>query len=69
MSFECRNAHSSPLFYRQKIIKLPDKILMEKTAYLLVNLFNSIFYQFSIIDLLFLLIHIAMKHLALQKLC
>ena len=28
MIFEYKNAHSNPLFYRQKIIKLPDKILM-----------------------------------------
>ena len=29
MSFECRNAHLNPLFFRHKIIKCPDKIIME----------------------------------------
>ena len=29
MSFECRNAHSNPLFFRHEMIKLPDKIVME----------------------------------------
>ena len=34
MSFECRNAHSNPLFFRHEIIKLPDKILMENCLFI-----------------------------------
>ena len=34
MSFECRNAHSNPLFSRHEIIKLPDKILMENFLFI-----------------------------------
>ena len=34
MSFECRNAYSNPLFFRHKIIKLPDKIIMEKSLFI-----------------------------------
>ena len=29
ISFECRNAHSNPLFYRHEIVKLHDKIIIE----------------------------------------
>ena len=34
MSFECRNVHSNPLFFRHEIIKLPDKILMENCLFI-----------------------------------
>ena len=34
MSFECRNAHSNPLFFRHEIIKLPDKIIMENCLFI-----------------------------------
>ena len=34
MSFECRNAHSNPLFFRHEIIKLPDKIKMENCLFI-----------------------------------
>ena len=34
MSFECRNAHSNPLFFGQEIIKLPDKIIMENCLFI-----------------------------------
>ena len=34
MNFECRNAHSSPLFFRHKIIKLSDKIVMENCLFI-----------------------------------
>ena len=33
MSFECKNAHLSPLFFRLEIIKIPDKILMENCLF------------------------------------
>ena len=33
-SFECRNAHSNPPFFRHEIIKLPAKIIMEKSLYI-----------------------------------
>ena len=33
-NFECRNAHSNPLFYRHKLIKLPDKILIENCLFI-----------------------------------
>ena len=33
ISFECRGAHSNPLF-RHEIIKLPDKILMENCLFI-----------------------------------
>ena len=35
MSFECRNSHSDPLFFRHEIIKLPDKILMEDCLFII----------------------------------
>ena len=31
---ECRNVHSNPLFNTHKIIKLPDKILMENYLFI-----------------------------------
>ena len=34
MSFECRNAHSNPLFFRHEIIKLPNKIIMENCLFI-----------------------------------
>ena len=34
MSFQCRNAHSNPLFFRHEIIKLPDKIIMENCLFI-----------------------------------
>ena len=34
MSFECRNAHSNPLFFRHEIIKLPEKIIMENCLFI-----------------------------------
>ena len=34
MSFQCRNAHSNPLFYRHEINKLPDKIIMENCLFI-----------------------------------
>ena len=34
MSFECRKAHSNPPFFRQEIIELPDKILIENCLFI-----------------------------------
>ena len=34
MCFECKNAHSSPLFFRHEIIKLPDKIITENWSFI-----------------------------------
>ena len=34
MSFQCRNAHSNPLFYRHEINKLPDKIIMKNCLFI-----------------------------------
>ena len=34
MSFECRNAHSNPLFFRHETIKFFDKIFMENCLFI-----------------------------------
>ena len=34
MSFECRNAHLNPLFFKSEKINLPDKILMENWLFI-----------------------------------
>ena len=34
ISFECRNAHSNPLFYRHEIVKLYDKIIIENCLFI-----------------------------------
>ena len=34
ISFECRNAHSNPLFYRHEIVKLHDKIIIENGLFI-----------------------------------
>ena len=34
LSFECRNSHSNPLFFRHEIIKLCDKIIMENYLFI-----------------------------------
>ena len=34
ISFECRNAHSNLLFYRHKIVKLHDKIIIENCLFI-----------------------------------
>ena len=34
ISFECRNANSNPLFYRHKIVKLHDKIIIENCLFI-----------------------------------
>ena len=34
ISFECRNAHSNPLFYKHKIVKLHDKIIIENCLFI-----------------------------------
>ena len=34
MSFECKNAHSNPLFFRHEIIKLADKIITENCLFI-----------------------------------
>ena len=34
MSFECRNAHSNPLLFRNEIIKLPQKLIMENCLFI-----------------------------------
>ena len=33
MSFECRNAHLNPLFFKYEIIKLSEKIIMENCLF------------------------------------
>ena len=53
ISFECRNAHSNPLFYRHEIVKLHMIKSLLKIAFLSVNLLILIFHQFSIIGLPF----------------
>ena len=77
MSFQFRKAHSNPRFYRHKIIMPSDKILMKNCLFIrksiqfnLPSVFNHWFtFQFPIIGSLFLLAHITMKHLVLQKVC
>ena len=34
ISFECRNAHSNPLFYRHEIVKLHDKVIIENCLFI-----------------------------------
>ena len=34
ISFECKNAHSNPLFYRHEIVKLHDKIIIENCPFI-----------------------------------
>ena len=34
ISFESRNAHSNPLFYRHEIVKLHDKIITENCLFI-----------------------------------
>ena len=34
ISFECRNAHSNPLFYWHEIVKLNDKIIIENCRFI-----------------------------------
>ena len=34
ISFECRNAHSDPFFYRHEIVKLHDKIIIENCFFI-----------------------------------
>ena len=34
ISFECRNAHSNPLFYRNEIVKLHDKLIIENCLFI-----------------------------------
>ena len=34
ISFECRNAHSNPLFYRHEIVNLHDKIIIENCLFI-----------------------------------
>ena len=68
ISFECRNAHLNPLFFKDGIIKLPDKIMMENCLFISKSInFNLL--SISITGLLFLQTHITMKPLALQKVC
>ena len=50
MSFECRNAHSNPLFLRHEVIKLSNKIIMKNclfisksTNFILPPIFNQWF--------------------------
>ena len=69
--FEYRNIHFNHLYFRNDIIKLPDKIRMENNLFISksFNFLILIFHQFSVIGLLFPLTHITMKTLALQKVC
>ena len=60
MSFECRNAHSNPIFFRHEIIKLPDKIIMENCL-LISKSINLNLPLILIIGLLFLQTHITIK--------
>ena len=38
ISFQCRNSHSNPLFYRPEIVKLHEKKTLLKIVILSVNL-------------------------------
>ena len=35
ISFDIRNAHSNPLFYRHEIVKVPDKIIIENCLFII----------------------------------
>ena len=66
ISYECRNAHSNPLFYEHEVVKLHEKIIIENCLFS-VNLLILIFHQCLIIVLPFPQTLIGTRHPVLRK--